>query len=423
MSADRRVSSARPLTSIAREHFRRARRRILARQIRRGARGGALIGAGLAALLSPRVLTSQFGMDPALARTWAMFVFAAAIGIGALLAHFRSRPAARLDAIWARVSAGADPARDPTVGLFPAARAILRDSTACSGFETLVLAQFTALPLPDPSSLARAIPTFHPGRAGVMLLLVLIAAFIGRELPAGVSSERARIEGGEPARFSESSQPKLAVDRAVEIAALRGEIALREELARLLSGSAALSPLVDTLRTGGDHPRLPALSANDRERLARVAARATALGAPREWAEALLASASTDPNSAAPLVWDDAGKRLAAAASDWVRGASIDGTASVSIPEWSEGGSAAGALGTSTPSGASGLSPPDLGSTEPIEWPEGLPIAEGDQRTDTPVHRRDPSEFDPSEGYLRHPDLEPRWFPVIDAYRRLEPPR
>lgn len=422
MPADRHALSTRSPASRARQHFARARRRILFLRARRGAIEGAIVGLGLAALLSPRILTSSFEIESWKARLIAQATILFGVLAGVFVSGLFGGRRGRFDRVWERAlrdSAG----EKSSEGLVIAVRALLdSDRREFTPFEQLLVTRFNALPLPEGASLARALPGTVRNGALAALVLFGCAFWIGRDLPAtplaASPGPSAEFGGTPPARVGGAA-------RTEEIEALRRELAVREELARLLDGSVALEILAESLRAGGTFPPLEALTAFDRERLTRVATRATALGAPAEWIDAFEAAATGTPDGAPPaLEWENVGAQLAAAATDWIRATSIEGTASISVPDFGDGGSAGGALGAPPTEGTVDPTPSaDGGASPSIDLPPGLPIAEGRDRRGSIVPADRAAEVDPSASWLRRSELEPHWFPVIEAYRRQESSR
>ncbi len=408
----------------ARDQLARGRARILRRAMHAGARRG-IIGGGIAGAVL-LLISSLFGALPVLwdsvgARS---LVLASALSLGASASGIavRLRAAPRVPELWDR--AGSDRS-----GLASTAVALLtRAGPARSAFEYAVLRRFSASAPPGDSALVRIIPGITSGPLVAALLLVVLALVLPPRLEGGERSGVGlqTLAGERASSQAPADRVPIRERRAREraVAALRDELALREELALLLGDSRALTSLTAALLGGGVLPTLPGLESAERAALLRAAAHARGSGAPESWSAHLeqLAGGAALPPGPGSLDLEsphliDAAAALAALAGSWERGGAIEGRPGVQSPELADGGG-------SSPAGIRGpeadLTGLPTGGGNPLELPPGLPLGPGSPQGETVDAVRGSPGVDPAEGWLRRRELEPRWFPVIEAFRRGE---
>jgi hypothetical protein len=255
--------------------------------------------------------------------------------------------------------------------------------------------------------------------------MALAAGFAAETLPAlrGAipPSTGVRAPALAPAQDGSRAPDTEPGARSAAVGALRAELALREEVAAILAGAPALAGLAATFRAGGEIPDLPPLSTDDRARLLAAAAHARAsagsLGAAAERLGAELERLAAELPADGPLRLVDAAAELATLAGSWAEAPGIKGPAAARAPEEVAGGSSPGGAGTRGDVDF----PPSEGAAAPIDLPGGLPIAPGSARGEIARPAAAGTAVDPAAAWLRRPELEPRWFPVIEAYLREAP--
>ncbi len=427
------------LSDEARSHLDRGRAIVHARVVRR-ARGWALVRGMLttgALLLLLPPLAPRFGIDLMLLQAIGLFV-----GSSVFFASMRGekrRFRRRIDENWERsILESATATTDRKCGLIVSAASLLESRANCDhGFSAAMLERFLSLPLPTPARLQILLPGASPRLMGGTLAILLLVFALGPSLTrlSSLWGEEGSVPSPATAsRTSESSQ----VDRTAsseepidmnhrlldEVARLRTELSQREDLARRLEGVPELAPLVEVLRSGGLIPELGPLPKLARERLQRAIGDSRRRGVSPAMTEALESllrvgdSPSPPTNESLPFRWEDSARRLSEIARGWERGEGTAGTAELLVPEWADGGTTSSPTTVAPqPIGDSEIAPPT--DSDPLTLSEGLPIARGDRVDSVPQISRQATSIDRTETWLRRPELEPSWFPVIEAYRRL----
>ena len=428
-----------PLREEALSHLERGRATVRSRIARR-ARGWAMVHgmfttATLLLLLPP--LTVRFGIT--LAVLQAIGVLAGGSVFFVSMRGERRRFHRHIDESWERSTIESPTAAaDTKSGLIVSAASVLEMKTiGDGGFSAAMLQRFLSVPLPSPTRLQIVLPGASPrlvsGTTATLLLVMALGPSLTHlsSLWGGEGSVSSRASSSRP---SESPQTERSASHQAqihssdlmreEVARLRTELSQREELARWLEGVPELAPLVEVLRNCGVLPDLGPLSMHARERLQRAIRDARRRGVPPAATEALaslLRSGGTpSPSTAAsPLFhWEDAARRLSEIARGWEQGEGTAGTAELSVPKWADGGTTSSTTTVAPrPIGESEIETPTV--NDPLTLTEGLPIAPGDRVDPPPQISTQEATIDRTETWLRRPDLEPSWFPAIEAYRRL----
>ena len=400
---DRESTSPSPETDRAirlrRESLRRLRRRTSVAEGRRALVIATLSGAGVLALLrlaAPLPDATVIGL--------LLSTAIVALGLAAWRMSRRSPELDRhLSVVWQDLSeaAGEEP------GLIAALESALdRQGTTHPPFEAVIIARGGALSPPSTIAIQNAIPAITP--IGVIASVALLAL-------VGFLPSATRLPPMEPTVGSTGPAgewPPVQVTGET----MRAAIQQREEWAQLLEGSTALAPLATALREGGTLPALGPLSAEDRRRLDRMIALGKLRGADSDEIAALEAMRDgfDDPRS---QNWTAPGALPPEAKGDLARGGT--GTPETSSPELADGGREDGDDRSASPD-----DPPSPENPKVPEAPvtsEGRAIGEGSQPNagasvaSTP---RDTSRLDATRAWARRLELESRWIPVIEAYRR-----
>lgn len=422
--------------SGATRRFEAARRRMRALHLRRGfARGLLRIAPATGALL----LSPALGVDPDLARVLAVLSILVLPLLDCSRRWARCTPE-ELDRWWERSRTPNDES-GATLGLVAAARHA-HHRTDPGEVEAAILIRFARLPLPTGQELARVLPPTPISSIALVLALLLVIAALpppsGGSRSSAPSAARAdsapetpptvnaadTSSGGADARGGSWRESPLTAQEA------RRRAAIGEELARVLGDTPALASLRDALRAGGTVAQLSALGLEDLGRLRRAARHGRTRGAPEAWTEEMEAAAeriATRGEGEQETLSLDLG--VGAGPRTWARAEGVEGAASGRDPSRLDGGSASAPLPDSaelrgTAAGAGSATTETAAGT--LALPPGRPFAPGAAEAQGPVRRDDlsTSERDAREAIGGGPlELEPRWYPVIEAYRRGGSPR